>query len=278
MLEVQRWPELRDTLLVVALSGWVDAGTAGAASAAFTIEQLDGARSFARMPLADHVDLQQTRPTIHLDDGVTRSIRWPELEMVAGRADRDVVVLRGPEPSLRWPAILSELVEAGARLDVREVVTLGGMPAAVSHRQVTAVLATASTRELADEIGALRADYEGPTGAQTALAVAFADQGVPAVGLWAQVPHYLAGATAPTAVRALADRLGRLGDIRLDAGALDDQCDAWLGKVEESLAERPEVAELVEQIEAAHAELPPGDLPTGEELVGEIERFLREEP
>lgn len=278
MLEVQRWPELRDTLLVVALSGWVDAGTAGAASAAFTIEQLDGARSFARMPLADHVDLQQTRPTIHLDDGVTRSIRWPELEMVAGRADRDVVVLRGPEPSLRWPAILSELVEAGARLDVREVVTLGGMPAAVSHRQVTAVLATASTRELADEIGALRADYEGPTGAQTALAVAFADQGVPAVGLWAQVPHYLAGATAPTAVRALADRLGRLGDIRLDAGALDDQCDAWLGKVEESLAERPEVAELVEQIEAAHAELPPGDLPTGEELVGEIERFLRKEP
>jgi len=278
VLEVQRWPELRDTLLVVALSGWVDAGTAGAASAAFTIEQLDGARSFARMPLADHVDLQQTRPTIHLDDGVTRSIRWPELEMVAGRADRDVVVLRGPEPSLRWPAILSELVEAGARLDVREVVTLGGMPAAVSHRQVTAVLATASTRELADEIGALRADYEGPTGAQTALAVAFADQGVPAVGLWAQVPHYLAGATAPTAVRALADRLGRLGDIRLDAGALDDQCDAWLGKVEESLAERPEVAELVEQIEAAHAELPPGDLPTGEELVGEIERFLRKEP
>lgn len=277
MLEVQRWPELSDTLLVVALSGWVDAGTAGAAAAAFTVEQLDGARSFARVPLAEHVDLQQTRPTVHLDGGVTRSIGWPEIELVAGRADRDVVVVRGPEPSLRWPAVIAALVGAGQRLDVREVITLGGMPAAVSHRQPTEVLATTSSRELADEIGALRADYEGPTGAQTALAVAFAHQGTPAVGLWAQVPHYLAGSTAPTAVRALSQRLAQVGGIRLDSGALDPPCAAWLERVEESLAERPEVAELVEQIEAAHAELPGEDLPTGDELAGEIERFLREE-
>ncbi|MCZ7530630.1 MAG: PAC2 family protein [Acidimicrobiia bacterium] len=126
-----------------------------------------------------------------------------------------------------------------------------------------------------------RADYDGPTGAQTALAVAFAERGTPAVGLWAQVPHYLSGATVPPAMRALFIRLAEVGRLRVDAGILDAQCEAWLVKVEESVTERPEVAELVEQIEAAEnegsARLFDEDLPSGEELASEIERFLREE-
>lgn len=281
MLDVERWPELRDTLLVVALSGWVDAGLAGAATAALTIDQLEGARRFATVPLADDVDLQQTRPTVDLAGGVTRSISWPEIQLVAGRAARDVVVMRGAEPSLHWPTLIAEVLEAADRLDVRDVVTLGGMPATVSHRRPTTVLSTSSSADLARELGGQRADYDGPTGAQTALAVAFAERGTPAVGLWAQVPHYLSGATVPPAMRALFIRLAEVGRLRVDAGILDAQCEAWLVKVEESVTERPEVAELVEQIEAAEnegsARLFDEDLPSGEELASEIERFLREE-
>lgn len=284
MLDVENWPKLRDTLLVVALSGWVDAGLAGATTAALTIDQLEGARRFATVPLADDVDLQQTRPTVDLAGGVTRSITWPEIEFVAGRAGRDVVVMRGPEPSLHWPTLISEVVEAADRLDVRDVVTLGGMPATVSHRRPTAILTTSSSAELARDLGGRRADYHGPTGAQTAVAAAFADRGTPAVGLWAQVPHYLSGATVPPALRALFVRLAERGRLRVDTGILDEQCDAWITKVEESVAERPEVAELVEQIEAAEDDVPTrgepfdDDLPSGDELASEIERFLREEP
>ncbi len=271
MLQVPQWPDLRNTLLVIALSGWVDAGMAGAGTAALLGGQLEGVRRFATVPLADLTDLQQTRPTVRLVDGTTRAIQWPEIELVAGRADRDVVVCRGPEPSLSWPSFASELVDAARRLDVTLAVTVGGMPAAVSHRRPVRVLSTASTRSLAQEVGALRADYSGPTGAQTVLQVALGEAGIPTVGLWAQVPHYVAGSPSPPAIRALLVRLAELASIRVDLTQLDPQCDAWAEKIEGGVAERPELAELVDSLDGSDAELP-----TGDELASEIERFLRD--
>lgn len=272
VLEVERWPDLRDPVLVVALSGWVDAGMAGAGAAAVLTGQLDGARPFAAVPLADHADLQQTRPTVELVDGATRGIVWPKVELTAGRADRDVVVLRGPEPSLHWTSMIDELVDVARRLDVTLLVTLGGMPVPVSHRRPARVLATATDPEMARRVGALRADYTGPTGAQTALQVALADVGVPGVGLWAQVPHYVSGSPSPPAIRALLARLAELARLRVDLAPLDPQCDEWVTRVDEGLVDRPEIARLVEQIEESDEELPSGD-----ELASEIERFLRDE-
>ncbi len=272
MLEVERWPDLDDAVLVVALSGWVDAGMAGAGAAAVLAAQLEGGRSFATVPLADHADLQQTRPTVELVDGATRGIVWPRIELTAGRADRDVVVLRGPEPSLHWHEMIEDLVSGAQALDVRLAVTLGGMPAPVSHRWPTHVQTTATDQALAREVGASRNDYTGPTGAQTALQVALGDVGVPGIGLWAQVPHYLAGSPSPPAIRALLARLAELAHLRVDLAPLDPQCAEWVSRVDEGLAERPEVARLVEQIEAGDEEFPSGD-----ELANEIERFLRDE-
>ncbi len=272
VLDVEKWPELSDAVLVVALSGWIDAGMAGAGAAAVLTGQLEGGRSFATVPLADYADLQQTRPTVELVDGATRGIEWPRIELTAGRADRDVVIVSGPEPSLRWATMIDELVAAARRLDTRLAITLGGMPAAVSHRRPTRVLTTATDRALAQEVGALRADYTGPTGAQTALQVALGDVGIPGVGLWAQVPHYVAGSPSPPAIRALLARLAELARLRVDLAALDPQCDEWTTRVDEGIAERPEVARLVEQIETGEEELP-----TGDELASEIERFLRDE-
>jgi len=274
VLDIDRWPDLRDPVLVVALSGWVDAGLAGAGAAAVLSDQLESAAGFGRVDLTDLVDLQQTRPSVHLVDGATREIKWPAVDLVAGRAGRDVVLCHGPEPSLRWRAFGEELMQMSQRLGVSMMVGLGGMPTLVSHRRPVSVLTTATSRSLAQEVGAWRADYTGPTGAQTALQVALGDAGIPGLGLWAQVPHYVAATPSPPAISALLSRVREVAGVETDLTALDSQVDEYLGRVEEGLSERPDVAEMVRNIEASEDS---GEIPTGDELASEIERFLREQ-
>ena len=272
VLDVETWPELRAPVLVLVLTGWVDAGGAGASAAQALAGQLGAGRVFARYDLSDLVDLQQTRPSVGLVDGETRLISWPEIEFIAGRAGRDVVLCAGPEPSLRWPTITRDIVEVAQRLKVERAFALGAMPAVVSHRRPTPVLATATSHSLAQEAGVLRTDYSGPTGLQTVVQVALGEVGIPAVGLWAQVPHYVSGNPSPPATRALLSRLRELAGVEADLADLDEACETYVEKVEEGLVDRPDVAELVEAIESEH---PP--LPTADELASEIERFLREQ-
>jgi len=274
VLEVEVWPELRDPVLVVAFTGWIDAGLAGAGTVAALVEQLEGARRFARIDLEGIADLQQTRPTVHLVDGVTREIEWPAVELVAGRVGgRDVVVCTGPEPSIRWLEFTTTIVDAAARLGVEQALLLGGLPAAVSHRRPVKVMATATSHALVEDLGATRVDYHGPTGVQTVLQVALGDADIPAIGLWAEVPHYVAGNPSPPAIKVLLERVGELAGISLDLSDLDDQAEAYAARVEEGLAERPDVAEMVRELDVASD----ADLPSGDELASEIERFLREE-
>lgn len=270
MLEVTTWPRLRQPVLVVAVQGWVDAGMAGSHGADVLREQTSEARRFARLDLADLVDLQQTRPGVEIVDGLSKRIRWPAIECVAGNAGRDVVLVTGPEPSLRWPTVIAELVELAQRLGVAAAFGLGAMPSVCTHRHPVGVLATATDADLAERAGALRTDYVGITGLQTALLVALGEAGIPSVGLWGQVPHYLAGSPSPPATRAVLGRLAELSGIVLDLDPLDRSAQRYAEKVEAGLAERPDVAELVQAIEAEHPAVP-----TGDELVREIEAFLR---
>jgi predicted ATP-grasp superfamily ATP-dependent carboligase len=272
VLQVETIPRLRRPILVLAIVGWVDAGAAGSSAAAVLSSQLDGARVFARYPLEDLVDLQQTRPTVRLVDGETREIIWPTIEFVAGRAGHDVVCCTGPEPSLRWPSFAGELVAFAKELGVERAVGLGGMPAVVSHRRPVPVLATATDARSAKEAGAIRADYHGPTGLQTVLQCALGDAGIPSFGLWAQVPHYVSATPSPPAMRALLTRLGELTGVAVDVGPLEDQAEEYATRVEEGLAERPDVAELVSAIEEQSG----GD-GSADELADEIERFLRDQ-
>jgi proteasome assembly chaperone (PAC2) family protein len=273
VLDVEQWPQLRDPVMLVALSGWVDGGLAGAGALAALAEQLESARSFGSIDLADLVDLQQTRPTVSLTEGTTRSVTWPSVDLLAGHAGRDVVLVVGPEPSIRWREFSGQLVGAAQKLGIGMAITLGGMPAAVSHRRPVGVLATASSRSVAQEVGALRGDYVGPTGVQTVLQVALGEAGIPAVGLWAQVPHYVAGTPSPPAIRALLERVREIARVEADLHTLDEQSDVYREKVEEGLAERPDVAQMVQQLEAQEGQ----DLPSGDDLAREIERFLRDE-
>ena len=272
MLQLETVPRLRNPVLVLAIVGWVDAGEAGARAAALLGSQLDGAKVFARYALDDLVDLQQTRPTVTLVDGSTRRIVWPAIELLAGKAGRDVVCCVGPEPSLRWPTVTHQLVDLAERLGIELAVGLGGMPAVVSHRQPVPVLATATNPDLAREAGAIRADYHGATGMQTVVQCALGEAGIPALGLWAQVPHYVSATPSPPAIRALLGRLRELSGVTVNLAALDAQVDEYTARVEEGLAERPDVAELVTAIEEqANGEV------SGDDLAAEIERFLREQ-
>jgi proteasome assembly chaperone (PAC2) family protein len=264
---------LRQPVLIVALQGWVDAGMAGSRGAEVVREQMTEARRFARLDLADLVDLQQTRPDVEIVEGLTKRVTWPEIECVAGRAGRDVVVVTGPEPSLLWPAVIAELVAVAQRLGVVAAYGLGAMPSVSTHRRPVEVLATATDEDLAERAGALRTDYVGVTGLQTALLVALGGVGIPAVGLWAQVPHYLAGSPSPPATRAILGRLLELSGIEIDLGPLDRDVERYVVKVEAGLADRPDVAELVQAIETEHPSMPSGD-----ELMTEIEQFLRSQP
>jgi hypothetical protein len=269
VLTVDHWPTLDRPLMVVALSGWVDAGVAGEGAVTVLLEQLLDEDPFATLDLTDLLDLQQTRPTAHFAEGGLRVIDWPEIQLVSGRIGRDVVLVHGPEPSLRWPAVAAEIVDVARRLGVVDAVTLAGMPALVSHRRALPVLATATSRSLAQEVGPLRPDYAGPTGTQTIVQHALGAAGVPCVGLWVQVPQYVAGSPSPPAVRALLARLAEVHRVELRFQALDARTEAYLARVEEGLAARPDVKEIVDRLDR---DAPP---PSGGELVDEIERFLR---
>jgi predicted ATP-grasp superfamily ATP-dependent carboligase len=273
VLEVDHWPELHDPVLAVAFTGWIDAGLAGAGAVAALLEHLEEPSRFASIDLEPLVDLQQARPTVHLVDGVTREIEWPAVEFVAGRAGRDVVVCTGPEPSLQWQSFTDTVVDVAGRAGVTEAMLLGGLPSAVSHRRPARVMATATRASLIQELGSPRVDYTGPTGVQTVLQVALGDAGIPAVGLWVEVPHYVAGNPSPPAIRSLLARLRELTGIEVPLADLDAQSDDYVARVEEGLSERPDVAEMVRELEAAAAD----EIPSGDEIASEIERFLREE-
>jgi hypothetical protein len=257
--------------MVLALSGWVDAGIAGAGAITALREQLEMPDEFARIELVDHMDLQQTRPVAHWADDGTRVIDWPEITFAAGRLGRDVVVVAGPEPSLRWPSTAAAIVDVARTLEVRDAYTVAGMPSLVSHRRPVPVLATASHHSLAQEIAPLRLAYAGATGLQTVVQRALGDAGIRCAALWAQVPQYVSGSPSPPAVRALLHRLSEIARLELDLRPLDARCDAYRNRVDAGLATRPEVQEVVDRIDREQ-----GD--TADDLVSEIELFLRQQP
>lgn len=273
VLNVDRWPELRDPLMVISLSGWVDAGMAGAGTVSALREQLVDPDQFTAIDLTDHMDLQQTRPNARWsdDDGGHRVIDWPEISFVSGNLGRDVVIVSGPEPSLRWPSISTAIVEVARTLRVRDACTVAGMPSLVSHRRPVPVLATATHHSLAQEIAPLRMAYGGPTGLQTIVQRALGDADVRSAGLWAQVPQYVSGSPSPPAVRAILRRLAEIGRLELDLRPLDARCDAYANRVDAGLATRPEVQEVVDRIDREQGA-------SADDLVSEIELFLRQQP
>jgi hypothetical protein len=267
-------PTLTDPVLVCALDGWVDA--AGAASAAAEHLTADG-RLVARFDGDELFDYRSRRPVLDVVDGVLSSLEWPELTLehiVAG--GRDLLVLAGAEPDLRWEALAGDVVALAQRLGVVEWVSLGAVPGAVPHTRPTPVMVTASAEgllrhgEVPGPAGVLRV----PAAALSVLEMAASDAGLPAVGYFAQVPPY-AGTGYAAATVVLLEHLGRHLEVPFDLEPLRATAASEIRRFDMAVANDPETRQVVTQLEeaAGEADMP---LPTGDELASELERFLRE--
>ena len=275
-------PRLRRPVLLAAFDGWNDAGES-ATTAIDAIGAALDAVTFATVDPEEFYDFQATRPTVRLVEGL-RHVDWPMVELRAAKlpqADHDLILLRGHEPNLRWRTFAAEVVEVAASLGVEMVVTVGALLADVPHTRPTQVVSSTSDQILAEQLGLPASRYEGPTGILGVLSDAAARAGIPAVGLWAALPHYLHLAPNPWGAMALVEELGRLLPVTVDTSELAGQTEAFDAAVADLLEENPELTGYVERLEADadDPDDPPGlaDLPP-EELVAEVERYLRDHP
>lgn len=278
------WPTLDAPVLVVAMDGWIDAGMAAATASATLLEGMDHQllATFDSDALIDH---RARRPVLRVVDGVHDTLQWPEirLESATSAGGRALLLLVGPEPDMRWHQFTDEVVALAARLGVTQVVGLGAFPAPVPHTRPVRLAATASTTELAAEVGFLPVTIDVPAGAQAAIEHAFGAAGVPSVGLWARVPHYASAMPYPAAAAALITELGRLTGIEVDTAALTEAGTSTFTQIEQLVSGSEDHGAMIRQLERQHdaeaagpaAGSDLGPLPSGDELAAELEKYLR---
>ena len=275
-------PVLRRPALVIAFQGWNDGGQ-GATLAAGYLARLWQATRFAEIDPEEFFDFQATRPQVSLVDGETRELVWPDNAFFHASVedlDRDLVLLIGVEPNLRWRRF-SELVLGLVRdLGVEQVISLGSLLADVPHTRPAPVSASSSDKKLIEELGCTSSRYEGPTGIVGVLQDAFRRSGIDSVSFWAAVPHYVSLTSSPRAALALCEKLERLLGIEIDLTELEQAVAAYTQQVSEAVATDEETATYVEALERQIDTAEPfdereTDLPSGDSLAEELERFLR---
>ena len=267
---------LRAPVLVAAFEGWNDAGDAATDAVEHLIEVWDG-EEIAAIDPDDFYDFQVNRPMVSLEDGLTRKITWPTSRFYAVRlpaASRDLVLVRGVEPNMRWRGFCEEILRMASDLDVAEVVTLGALLADSPHTRPVPVSGTSSDPVLAARLGLEGSRYEGPTGIVGVLQEACSHAGLPAVSFWAAVPHYVASPPCAKATVALLRRVEDLLDVPIPLGDLPEEARLWEQHVDELAAEDSDVAEYVASLEERE---PEEELPeaSGEAIAAEFQRFLR---
>jgi predicted ATP-grasp superfamily ATP-dependent carboligase len=273
---------LRAPAVICAFTGWNDAGDAASAGLQYLGASLHATR-FARIDPEDFYDFQATRPKIKLLEGRTRSVEWPEVEIYAAhipRAPRDLVLVQGAEPSMRWRSFCRLIVDLAEALGTQLVVTLGALLADVPHSRPVPITGFSSDDALTRRLGLQPSGYEGPTGIVGVLHSACQDAGLPSASLWASVPHYVAAAPNPKAALALVRKLESLVGVSVDAEELEHSAADYERQVSLAVQSDPDVQAFVERLERAAAEeeeeMGPQDLPSGDVLAREFQRFLRQ--
>ncbi|MDX6656434.1 MAG: hypothetical protein QOH62_1227 [Solirubrobacteraceae bacterium] len=268
-----------------AFTGWNDAGDAASAALSFVGSSL-GATRFARIDPEDFFDFQAQRPSVEISESQTRQIVWPDIEIFEARvprAHRDLVLLQGPEPSMRWRTFCASVVEIAEALGTQMVVTLGALLADVPHTRPVPINGLSSDEGLIERLDLRPTNYEGPTGIVGVLQAACQDAGIPTASLWASVPHYVAAAPNPKAALALVRKLEGLLGVAVDAGELEGASAEYERQVSLAVQSDPDVQSFVERLEEAAQEedaaeelSDPRKLPSGDVLAREFQRFLRQ--
>lgn len=265
-------PELTDPVAVIAFEGWNDGGEAASTAVRHAWEAL-GAEPVATIDHEEYADFQVTRPTIVVDGENARHLDWPSTDVgVVSASGRDIVLVLGDEPRLRWRSFTDELVGVLRALGVDRAVALGAFIGQVAHTLPVPIIGVAPD-EVRDRHDLLPSSYSGPTGIVGVLNSALPDAGIEVTGLWAATPHYLAGNENPKAAQALLARTEAILGVDLQSHLLLPDVDEWVERVTSAMAESEELRGYVETLEASAERLTGGD---GDDLVEEIERFLRE--
>jgi proteasome assembly chaperone (PAC2) family protein len=274
---------LRAPALLAAFSGWNDAGDAASAALTFIGESLHAER-FARIDPEDFYDFQSTRPHIRFTEAHKREITWPGVEIFAARvprAPRDLILVQGPEPSMRWKAFSQHVIDLAEALGTQLVVTIGALLADVPHSHPVAITGLASDEALVEKLSLRETTYEGPTGIVGVLHTACVEAELPSASLWAAVPHYVAAAPNPKAALALVRKVEALVGVSVDATDLENATGDYERQVSLAVQSDPEVQAFVERLEQAASldtsSLGPGELPSGDAIASEFQRFLKQQ-
>jgi proteasome assembly chaperone (PAC2) family protein len=281
-LEWEReWPA-RTSILVLAFAGYFDAASAATGAVDHLIE-FTGATRLATIDGDPFFDAQQVRPHVVLEDGVTRTIVWPENAIHANDANsdgsdagRELVLLSGIEPHYAWRRFTNLVVEVAQHTGAQVVVTLGAMPAQVPHSRMPLVHASSANPEIAQRFGLARPRYQGITGIVGTLQAALDHLGLPAISMQVGVPYYAAGAQNWKASAALLRNLEHVTGIPTGHGHLHERVEEWEQLVDEAVAENPEASGYLPQLEAEYDRQADEQLPSSDDLAAEFERYLRE--
>ncbi len=264
-------------MMVLAFEGWNDAGDA-ASTAIEHLELLWDAKPHGELDPEEYYDFQVIRPTIHMVGGVTRRVELPTTRLSRCRppgADRDVILVRGIEPNMRWRHFCRELIAVMREAGTTQVITLGALLAETPHTRPVPIMGAAYDTDSAARFDLQASDYEGPTGIVGLLQDACVREGIPAISFWAQVPHYVSQAPDPKAAIALLRRLEDALDTEVPLATLPESAEEWEQTVTEMAQEDEEVAEYVRSLEER------GDAETGlaeasgDAIAAEFERYLR---
>jgi len=276
VIEIEDFPPLRSPVLIAAFEGWNDAADAASGVVDHLLDVWDS-RLVAVIDPEDFYDFQMNRPIVGTDDEGQRRITWPSTQLSVCSppgSTRDVILLRGIEPNMRWRQFCAELLAAAEELGAEMVVTLGALLADTPHTRPIPLSGTTTEPELADRLKLEQSNYEGPTGIVGVFQDACVRNDMPAVSFWAAVPHYVAQPPCPKATLALLGFLEELLEVSIPLGELPEDARAWERGVDELAEEDEEIGDYVRALEETRdtADLPEA---SGEAIAREFERYLK---
>jgi predicted ATP-grasp superfamily ATP-dependent carboligase len=284
-VEIHEIPSLRNPIMVIAFGGWSDAGEAATGVITHLLSNLNGeinpdefnASLIAEVDSEDYYDFQVNRPLIYIDGSMVRSLTWPGVQIFAQRnpyGERDFILVRGVEPSMRWRAFARELLDFADDCEVELVITLGSMLAVTPHTRAIPVSGTGAHPDIAARLGVEVSRYEGPTGILAVIQDGCVRRGIDAIALWAAIPHYANMSPSPKATLALVNGLEDFLEISLPLGDLPDLSKQWEESVNQLVKEDSDIEEYIKTLEESKDANELGE-ESGEELAREVERFLR---
>jgi hypothetical protein len=269
-------------VIVVCLDGWIDAGFAGATAAETLLESLP-MRTLVTYDGEDLIDQRARRPRLRVDDGRRGPLTWQEPRLVVGkdRSDKGVALLVGPEPDYHWRAFSREVVGLAKELDAPMLIALGAFPAATPHTRPIRLASVSTDLELVHRVGFVPGSIDVPAGISDAIFAEAANAEIASIGLWARMPHYLSGTPYPQGAVVLLEGLIELAGLDLDITDLQVQAREARDRVDELIAASDEHTDMVRQLESQPdrpvASTFEEELPSGEEIAAELERYLRGE-